>query len=122
MDLWTYRARLREVTDGDTYVLEIDQGFGNFTVKDIRLRGIDVHEKSTKEGRAAIAFVASWFDLYPYVAVTTDRIKFRKERQTFARYVGTIQGLDAREQPVNDADLATVLRINGFAKAVEHLG
>jgi hypothetical protein len=116
MDLWTKRATLHAVTDGDTYDLVIDQGFGDFTIKSIRLQGIDIFEKRTRDGQAAIRFVTSWFDLYPYVAVTTDRIKFVKDRQTFARYVGRIHGLDAQEQPVPGADLAEVLRANGFEK------
>lgn len=43
-DYYTYRARLERVIDGDTFELFIDQGFDDYTIKTIRLRGVDTDE------------------------------------------------------------------------------
>jgi endonuclease YncB( thermonuclease family) len=37
--LWTYKATLLRVVDGDTFYARIDQGFSNYTDKEFRLLG-----------------------------------------------------------------------------------
>jgi endonuclease YncB( thermonuclease family) len=51
--LFTYRARIESVVDGDTLRVEIDIGFGNVTRQYLRLRGINTPEMDTSEGVAA---------------------------------------------------------------------
>jgi len=41
---YTYRARARRVIDGDTLEVLIDQGFNDYTVKKLRLGGVDTAE------------------------------------------------------------------------------
>lgn len=43
-EYYTYRARVERVIDGDTFELFIDQGFEDYTVKTIRLKGVDTAE------------------------------------------------------------------------------
>ncbi|MFH1208489.1 MAG: DUF1016 N-terminal domain-containing protein [Candidatus Omnitrophota bacterium] len=58
-DLYTYRAWVVEVLDGDTLKAVIDLGFGVRSVQTIRLRGLDAPELVSKEGKEAKAFVES---------------------------------------------------------------
>lgn len=88
VSLWTYRARLVEVTDADTARLELDHGMCIRSLQSVRVRGVDAPELSTAAGRAAREFTKTWFrdhdhgDEWPFV-VTTE-----KDRRSFARYVG----------------------------------
>lgn len=57
--MWTYRAKLMRVVDGDTVDLEVDMGFRMFAQHRFRILGIDTPElrRGTEEqkeaGRAA---------------------------------------------------------------------
>jgi len=54
-DLYTYRAYVHRVLDGDTIEAVIDLGFGVRSVQTLRLRGIDAPELVSKEGKEAKA-------------------------------------------------------------------
>ena len=56
-DLFTYRAKIDRVVDGDTLRVEIDLGFGISVREYLRLRGIDAPEMDTDEGKRAKTFV-----------------------------------------------------------------
>ncbi|MFH0986102.1 MAG: DUF1016 N-terminal domain-containing protein [Candidatus Omnitrophota bacterium] len=56
-DLYTYRASIIEVLDGDTVNAVVDLGFGVRSVQTLRLRGIDAPEMVSKEGKEAKAFL-----------------------------------------------------------------
>lgn len=58
-DLFTYKARIDRIVDGDTVVVTIDLGFGIVLKQKLRLRGIDAPELSTEEGKEAKRFVSS---------------------------------------------------------------
>jgi len=55
--LYTYKARVLRVLDGDTIEAVIDLGFGITITQTLRLRGIDCPELVSKEGKEAKAFV-----------------------------------------------------------------
>ena len=55
--LYTYRAKLEKIVDGDTLRVVVDLGFDTTTRQYIRLRGIDCPEMDTKEGVIAKKFV-----------------------------------------------------------------
>ncbi len=57
LDLFTYKAKVLEVVDGDTLWLWIDLGFGFATRQRVRLRGVDAPEVTTRDGQAAKEFV-----------------------------------------------------------------
>ena len=56
-DLYTYKALVVKVIDGDTLRAEIDLGLKAVTRQKLRLRGIDCPELNTAKGREAKAFV-----------------------------------------------------------------
>ncbi|MCM8776331.1 MAG: DUF1016 N-terminal domain-containing protein [Candidatus Omnitrophica bacterium] len=56
-DLYTYRAKVERVVDGDTLRVQIDLGFDTWVRQYVRLRAIDTPELETKEGRRAKDFV-----------------------------------------------------------------
>lgn len=57
LQIFSYRAYLLEVTDGDTLWALIDLGFGITTKQQLRLRGLDAAEIESAEGREAKRFV-----------------------------------------------------------------
>lgn len=59
-DLFTYRAYVEKVVDGDTLKVRLDLGFDSWCRQVLRLRGLDCPEIDTKEGAAAKAFVQSY--------------------------------------------------------------
>jgi len=58
-ELYTYKAYLEKVVDGDTLVVNIDLGFRTFIKQRLRLRGLDAPELGTKQGALAKKFVES---------------------------------------------------------------
>jgi len=58
-ELYTYKAYLERVVDGDTLLVYIDLGFGIYIQQRLRLRGIDASEIESKEGQKAKKFVES---------------------------------------------------------------
>lgn len=56
-DLYTYRAFVVRVLDGDTIEVVVDLGFGVRSTQVLRLRGIDCPELVSREGKEAKAFV-----------------------------------------------------------------
>jgi len=58
-DLYTYRAYVVRVLDGDTLEVVVDLGFGVRSVQTLRLRGIDAPELITRDGVEAKEFVQS---------------------------------------------------------------
>ncbi len=54
-DLYTYRAKVTQVVDGDTFHALIDLGFGTTMAQRVRLRRIDAPEIESKEGKDAKA-------------------------------------------------------------------
>jgi len=65
-DIYTYRAYVTEVTDGDTFWALVDLGFGITTLQKLRLRGIDAPEVASSGGRKAKKFVEKALDSAPY--------------------------------------------------------
>ena len=57
VELYTYRARLDRIVDGDTLKCCIDLGFSLYISQKLRLAGIDCPELSTPKGQEVKAFV-----------------------------------------------------------------
>jgi endonuclease YncB( thermonuclease family) len=117
--MWDYNVALVRVIDGDTYVLDIDQGFSNHTIQHVRLRGIDCPEASTSAGRAATAFATSWWASRGGRAVI---VTSKTQTKTFDRYVADISAPYAAPFIGDHESLAVALRLAGHFKAVESLG
>ncbi len=110
-ELYNYRAKVREVHDGDTYLLAIDEGFGNSTEQWIRLQGIDVWELSDPKGRGrdARAYAEAWLAREEWVYITTFKNSKGKDIRSFVRFVADVY--DSQGMMLRDA-----LRANGFEK------
>ena len=72
-NLYTYRATVEAVIDGDTLRVEIDCGFGVWVRQKLRLRGIDTPEMPGAAGRRAKAFVDRALASVPFVVMTTTK-------------------------------------------------
>jgi micrococcal nuclease len=61
--MYEYGIRFKRCIDGDTFVCDIDLGFGIWLVdQHCRLFGVDTPEKNTTEGKAATKTAAEWFE------------------------------------------------------------
>ena len=72
-DLFTYKAFVERVVDGDTMIVKVDLGFETRTRQYLRLRGIDAPEIDTPEGKKAKRFVAKELEETDHVILTTTR-------------------------------------------------
>ncbi|MBN2610026.1 MAG: thermonuclease family protein [Bacteroidales bacterium] len=57
--LYSYKAAVNEIIDGDTINVTIDIGFENYTQQKIRMRGINAEDLYSEKGRKARDFVVS---------------------------------------------------------------
>jgi len=72
-DLFTYRARVLRVVDGDTLWMEIYLESKKWLKEKLRLRGLDVPELDTAEGKAARRFVEELIGKSVAVTITTTK-------------------------------------------------
>lgn len=72
-NLFTFKAYIERVVDGDTLVVQVDLGFSLWTRQYLRLRGIDCPELDTPEGKKAIKFVERELETAPYVIISSTR-------------------------------------------------
>lgn len=70
-ELYTFKASLIRVVDGDTIIAAIDQGFGVWTEQRLRLRGIDAPELKTLAGKKAKQFVEKCLKATAFIVVKT---------------------------------------------------
>ena len=96
-DLYTYRAFIEKVIDGDTLKVRFDLGFDTWVRQILRLRGIDCPEMDTKEGQAAKAFVQSYIKEAQLVIVRSSR------SDKYDRYLADIFILKADSKDSKDA-------------------
>jgi endonuclease YncB( thermonuclease family) len=83
-DLYTYRAYLDYVIDGDTIVLYVDLGFETYSRQKLRLRGIDTPEIATTEGENAKTFVEEILKRSKTITIKT----YRKDK--YDRYLADV--------------------------------
>jgi endonuclease YncB( thermonuclease family) len=82
--LYTYRATIEKIVDGDTLRVVVDLGFNTRTRQYLRLRGLDCPEIDTPEGRAAAEFVKAKIK-------TTDAIIFTSSKSDkYDRYLADV--------------------------------
>ena len=70
---FTNIAYVERVIDGDTLLVWVDCGFGMWTRRRLRLRGIDAAELSRTAGQLARDFVSDQMASVPFVVITTSR-------------------------------------------------
>lgn len=88
--MYTYKAFVRSIYDGDTIRVDIDLGFGVILAdQSLRLLGIDAPEirgEERPQGLLSKNFVSERIPVGSYITITT--VKDRKEK--FGRYLATI--------------------------------
>jgi micrococcal nuclease len=67
--MYTYKAKVARVIDGDTVVLEIDLGFKIFHVMSCRLLNVNAPELNAKDEETKSAAVASKWELMKLLPV-----------------------------------------------------
>lgn len=72
-DLYTYKAYVERVVDGDSIWVKIQVGFGFLTRQKLRLRALDAPEIGTRRGVLAKRFVEEELKRTPYVILTTTK-------------------------------------------------
>lgn len=106
--LWTYRAFVDLVVDGDTLQVVIDTGFQSFRRERIRLLGIDTPElrRGTEAGKEKAREARD-----RVIALVFEReVVIRTEKaDSFGRWLATVELPDGR-------DLGRILIAEGLAK------
>lgn len=108
-ELYTYKATIEKIVDGDTLRVVVDLGFNVRTRQYIRLRGIDCPEMDTSEGKAAKRFVEN--ALAGLGSITLKTVKSDK----YDRYLGDVFYMDKTGKQV---DLNNLLLEKGHAVRV----
>lgn len=111
--MYTYKAYVRSIYDGDTIRADIDLGFGVILAdQSLRLLGLDTPEirgEERPQGLIPRNFVVERIPVGSYITITT--VKDRKEK--FGRYLATVfYGDDMK-------NLNEELLQNGMAKPYE---
>ena len=88
--MYTYKAYVRSIYDGDTIRVDIDLGFGIIlSDQSLRLLGLDTPEirgEERTQGLISRNFVVERIPVGSYITITT--VKDRKEK--FGRYLATV--------------------------------
>jgi endonuclease YncB( thermonuclease family) len=115
-DLFTYRATLRRVIDGDTLLVAVVVAPGHVRDLEVRLRGIDCAELNTAEGKAAKRFVQSLFDRTTAITITTTK------SDKYDRYLadGFLDGDFSGVTALDESSRAAPLFLNNVLLALGH--
>ncbi len=77
------------VIDGDTYIIDVDLGYTAHVQVRIRLRGIDVYEKNTDQGKLAMSYLQGL--LFPLTKSSIPLvIQSYKDARSFERWIADI--------------------------------
>ena len=110
-DLYTYRAVVERIIDGDTLKVRFNLGFGQWHRETLRLRGLDAAEMDTKEGQAAKAFVQSYIKEAQMLIVRSSR------SDKYDRYLADVFIASEKEpDEATDLYLNNLLLERGHAK------
>jgi micrococcal nuclease len=100
--MYSYRAKLVRVVDGDTVDLKIDLGFKVEIFQRVRLSRINAPELKSSDpaervkAKEATDFVSAWFAKWTHVLIETEK------SDLFGRYLGDISSSD-RSENLNSA-------------------
>lgn len=112
------------VHDGDTIWLQLDRGFRDHSIRDLRLYGVYAPELSQPGGAETRAFVLRWLNErrallaagWP-LAVDTLRVRDNShEQQTLARYLAIVWSAD-RSACLND-DITAFVVAQGYSGGI----
>ena len=95
--LYTFKATIVEVIDGDTVKAFLDIGFGIKVIRTLRLRGINAQDLHSKKGREAKEYIEAKVLNLPFVIIQTH------SRDKYLRYLADIFYLKGNEDIHNVA-------------------
>lgn len=99
--MFTYKATILKIVDGDTIDIEIDLGFDIRTVQRVRLFGLNAPEHNTVAGQESITWMRNRLQLGAQVTVSSAK---PGGGDKYGRYLATI--IDGAGS-VNDALIAS---------------
>ena len=102
-DLYTFKAYVEKIIDGDTIWIMVDCGFKVWSRQKIRLRGINAPEITTPKGMEAFKFVSTTLKALPFVVVKSHG------RDKYDRYLMDIFYLSGESDPVKVLENGTFL-------------
>ena len=108
--MYTYRAKIVKVYDGDTVTAVVDLGFGITNKIKVRLKGIDTPElrgEERPEGIISRDFLREKI-LNKDIVVET----FKDKKGKYGRYIGTLW--------INDENINELLVEQGYAEKKEY--
>lgn len=85
-EIFTYKAEIEKIIDGDTLTALIDLGFGLFIQQKLRLRGINCPEIDTEEGQKAKKFVQRRLNNLSFIVIKT----YKDSTDKYDRYLADI--------------------------------
>jgi len=92
--LYTYKAYIKKIIDGDTIWVNIDCGFKTWVKQKIRLRGIDTPEIETKKGIESFKFVCKVLKNLPFIIIKSHG------RDKYDRYLMDLYYTKGEENPL----------------------
>lgn len=96
-DLYTFKAGIERIIDGDTLLTHVDLGFGTWKEHKLRFRGIDVPEVSTPQGERAKRFIEERLKQCAFVIIKT----YKEEK--YGRYLVDVFYLPGEEDAIKVA-------------------
>lgn len=112
IELFTYKAHIEDVVDGDTLDLSVDLGFGVFYKMRVRLYGVNTPETRTTDdiekaaGLAAKEFTKTWAKNNPEIFVKTIKDKKEKFGRILAEIFPDSTGADSLNKQLISNNLA----------------
>lgn len=93
-EIYSYKAYVNRIVDGDTLDLQLDLGFQIYTVVRVRLKGVDTPEiygvkkgsEEYKAGKVASDYVQKWVNAYGPVFV----VQTEQDKGKYGRYIAEI--------------------------------
>lgn len=101
--LYTYKAYINKIIDGDTLWVNIDCGFKIWVKQKIRLRGINTQSIETKGGVVAKKFLEKEFKGLSFVIIKSHG------RDKYDRYLMDLFYLKGEQEPLNVLDKGVFL-------------
>ena len=101
--LYTYKAYIKKIIDGDTLWVNVDCGFKIWAKQKIRLRGIDTPSIDTQEGIEAFKFVSNTLKNLPFIIIKSHG------RDKYDRYLMDIFYSKGEEDPLAVLEKGTFL-------------
>ncbi len=109
--IYEYRATVASIYDADTVRLNVDLGFGIWTVKRaFRLAGIDAPELGTPEGLAARDYLRQMLPVGTPIVVIT----YKDQGDKYGRFLADLYGAPGETTSINQHLIDA-----GFARAYD---